>query len=135
MQSAFLAVAFALQGLTLVSLWAVMYQVIRQQGRLLLRLDELGRRLPQPGPDGEEERGLAVGAPITPFRLTGLDGREVSSEGLLGRRTLLVHWSAACGFCELLAPDLARLQGGLHARGVQLVLAGRGDPSANRDLA
>ena len=76
-----------------------------------------------------------MGTPIAPFRLPDLDGRMVSLEDFRGRRVLLVHWGPECGFCELLAPDLARLQGDLRVPNVQLVLASRDDAEANRRLA
>src|SRR5437879_913234 len=98
-----------LQGLTLV----ILYQLVKQQGRLLLRLDDLGRRLTHAdlgaGPDAPAlEGGLAVGTPVSSSRVLDLEGRSFSLDQYRGERVLLVHWSPGCGFCELLAPDLAK---------------------------
>ena len=136
MQGALLATWDVIQGLILIGLCVVVYQVVKLQGRLLLRLDELERALARSGDEGQgTQAGLAVGTPISAFRLPDLEGREFSPDDFRGKRTLLVHWSFDCGFCELLAPDLARMQGDLLARGVQLVLAGRDDAATNRARA
>ena len=55
-----------------------------------------------------------------PFRLPDLDGKEVSLEDFRGRKVLLVYWSPQCGFCDILAPDLVRLQ-------PELAVSRRGD--------
>jgi hypothetical protein len=134
MQENLLVAAVVLLVVTLISLWTVFYQLIKQQGRLLLRLDAVERSLAQAG-RGALPQGLPVGAPIAPFRLPDLKGREVGLEELKGKRVLLVHWHPGCGFCELIAPDLARLQGDLHRRNVQLLFVSGGDAEANRKLA
>src|SRR5690349_14006895 len=102
----------ALQALILLSLWGILYQVVKQQGRILLRLDGLDRRL-----GGEEDvhgtPGLGVGTPVAPFRLPDLDGKMIGLEDFSNRRFLLLYWNPNCGFCELLAPDLASRQDAL----------------------
>jgi thiol-disulfide isomerase/thioredoxin len=124
-------------GLILVTGWGVLfllYQIIKQQGRLLLRLDGIERHLgilaPPPMP-----AGLAPGKTFPPFRLPDLGGREVGLETFRGKRVLLVNWSPQCGFCIRIAPELAKLQQALFARNVELVLASFGDAAANRKLA
>jgi hypothetical protein len=49
MHFATLTFPVALQGITLISLWAILYQAAKQQGRSLLRLDDLDRRLAHAG--------------------------------------------------------------------------------------
>src|SRR5206468_1474413 len=82
-----------------------------------------------------EPQGLGVGTPIAPYRLPDLRGRVVGLEDFKGKRVLLVHWSPECGFCDLIAPELARLQGDLRRRDVQLLFVSHGDAEANRKLA
>lgn len=119
-------------GISVLSL-AALYQVIRQQGRLLLRIDALEARLM-----GEETApalsGLEVGAEPDPFELPDLDGRAVRLADFRGRRLLLVNWSPTCGFCDLIAPELAQLQPSLRKRKIELVLASYGDAESNREL-
>lgn len=130
-----------LQGLILLSLWVVMVQVIKQQGRLLLQIEELGQRLTRAGfvpiadVEPEPATALAVGAELPDFQSTDLEGRTVSPGTFRGRRVLLIHWSPDCGFCTEIAPDLARLQAPLQTQGTELVLAAHGEPEAIRAVA
>jgi peroxiredoxin len=133
--------------------WAVIHQLLRQQGRLLMRLDELEQRveeLTQPfAPAGAvslstiarsnggdpRSSGLLVGTAIPAFDLPDLTGNLVGLADFRGRPVLLVHWNPACSFCVQIAPELARLQLDLLERNVQLLLVSHGDPAANRRLA
>lgn len=118
---------------------ALTLQMLRQYGRLLLRIEALEERL-----DGSSHTS-ANGAPhfegISPatefpsFRLPALDGKTVALEELRGRRVLLVNWDPSCGFCRDIAPTLATLQTDLRKRRTELVLVSRGDAEENRRLA
>jgi peroxiredoxin len=128
------------QALILISLWTILYQVVKQQGRLLLRLDNLDRRLAHAGLVAEpgtnsEPTGLAVGTPVSSPPLPDLEGRQISLDDYRGQRLLLVHWNPECGFCELIAPDLAQLHADLRASNAQLILASVTGAEANRELA
>jgi peroxiredoxin len=120
-----------------VSLAWLFFQVLRQQGRLLLRMEALEARLgvPEVGDGGDSARGglpLAMGFP--PFRLADLRGEQVALEDFRGRRVLLVHWSPGCSFCRQIAGELARLQGDLRRGKAELVLVSYGDVESNRAL-
>jgi peroxiredoxin len=132
-----LSIAILVQFAILLGLGLLIYELIKQQGRLLLRFDELGGRLERAGFGAASgmPAGLKVGAAIDPFRLPDLEGRQVSSEDLRGDRVLLVHWSPGCGFCELIAPDLAQLQEDMEASRIRLVLSSREGADPNRRLA
>jgi peroxiredoxin len=121
----------------------VLFETVRQQGRLLLRLESLERL----GPSGEpherfeangsprQEQGLPLATVVPPFRLPDLHGRPVSPGDFHGKRILLVHWDTGCGFCDQIAPELASLQGDLRKRDTELVLLSYGDAEANRRFA
>src|SRR5436190_21664383 len=91
--------------LILLSVWAVifvLYLVIKQQGRLLLRLDDLEERLEMPTEGAsravmahaaQAQRGLAVGTPFPTFKLPDLTGQELSLENFRDKKTLLVNWN------------------------------------------
>ena len=79
--------------------------------------------------------GLAVGVMVPPFKLPDLAGQEVALAELRGGRVLLVHWNPDCGYCEVVAPELARLQDDLAERKVTLLLLSHGSPEANRSMA
>jgi peroxiredoxin len=120
----------------LVLAWTLL-QVLRQQGRLLLRVEALEDRLGADGassPTDHARGGLPLALAFPPFRLAGLDGGEFQLEDLRGRRVLLVHWSPECGFCRRIASDLAGLQDALRRRRTELVLVSYGTPEANRAL-
>jgi peroxiredoxin len=136
------AVLWLIVGLLLLGLlaaWVLLVQLLGQQGRLLLRLEQLEDQLSLQGHDHDQDvdepQGLAVGATVPTFRLPDLAGRPVALEDFRGRRVLLVQWSPTCGFCEQLAPELAELQTQLRAHQIELVLVSDGDAKANRRLA
>lgn len=119
---------------------ALVYQLTRQHGRLLLRLEALEKEVGLDEPPlghthSDGPAGLPVGTPFPPFELPELGDRIVRLADFNGRRVLLVHWSPACGFCELIAPDLAELQEPLSHQAIQLVLVSSGSKEANRALA
>jgi peroxiredoxin len=124
------------------------YQLLKQQGRLLLRIETIEHQLstkplaPATAPSNGQHAhapaaapGLPVGASVSPFSLEDLEGHEVALTDFKGQRLLLVHWSPSCGFCEMLAPDLAAIQDKLSSATLQALLVSYGDPQANRAMA
>lgn len=139
MEQTLLTAVVVLLSLILLSLWLVLYQLVKQQGRMLLRLDGLEGGLPA-GRQGASRvaqigpRGRGVGKPFDAFSLPDLTGRTVALEDFRGRRVLVINWSPQCGFCDMIAPDLAALQADLQKRDVQLIFVSSGDADANRKL-
>jgi peroxiredoxin len=77
--------------------------------------------------------GLPADTPAPTFALPGIDGDTVSLEDYRGTRVLLVFSDPDCGPCNELAPELARLHGGIAAgRNLAFVMIARGDEEANR---
>ena len=139
-----LLVVLGLLALGHAALWVTLVQVVQQQGRILLRLDELAQNVSVHGPHADllpvipapvQPPGLPVGSLVGDFQLPDLAGHLVGPDAWRGQRTLLIHWNITCGFCELIAPDLARLESDLGKQRVRLVLASYGDASANRNMA
>ena len=133
-------ILIVLQGFILISLWTILYKAVKQQGRLLLRLDALDHRLTEAGlgagpGTSTGQGGLEVGTLVTSPSLPDPDGRLISLDDFRGKRVLLVHWNPDGAFCELLAPDLAQFQADLRTSNVQLVLASPEDAESNRELA
>jgi peroxiredoxin len=130
-------VLLGLIGLGVLTLGSVVYQLVRQQGRILLRLDELEARLvgAEPSRADGRPRGLPVATAVPAFRLSDVSGAEVGLEDFRGKRVLLVHWDPQCGFCRRIIPELAKLQGGLRERKTELVLVSYRDAESNRELA
>ncbi|PYT76061.1 MAG: hypothetical protein DMG40_27015, partial [Acidobacteria bacterium] len=117
------------------------YALIKQQGRILLRLDEIEARAKAAGnglehPSGETEPDeLPLNARFPGFTLPDLKGRAIALENFCGKRVLLVHWNFECGYCQFIARDLADLDSGLEKRNVQLVLLTCGDSESNQRQA
>ena len=127
--------------LILLSLWVGFYQLLKQQGRILLRLDELESRTSaahtaHQHPSAETEApGLPLESEFPAFNLPDLAGNVMSLDGFRGRRVLLVNWNFECGFCDSIAPQLASLQPSFEQHNVQLLLLAHGESAANRDGA
>lgn len=128
--------ALALAWLAVVAGGWLGWHLLRQNGRILLRLDELEKRLDEWEFSGGEDEvataavevdrasrfgnrslanskikrnGLKAGTPAPDFRLPRLDARgELSLEELRGRRVLLVFSDPHCGPCNTLAPELEK---------------------------
>jgi peroxiredoxin len=137
--------ALVLGGAFLVFLWGVAcwfgYQMIRQNGRLLVRLERLEEQLARddlfpksrPGDPGNRE-GLPVGVPAPEFELHDLTGATASLARWRGRELLLIFFNPKCGFCVRMLPDLAALSvDGAKGRPVPLVIAS-GEADENRRL-
>lgn len=118
----------------LLSFWAGLYLVVKQQGRILLRLDQLEPAQPK---DDEQARlaQARVGTSFPEFMLPDLGRKMVSIEDFRGLKALLVYWSPACGFCDFLAPMLAGMEEDFQKYSLQLVLLASGTAEANRELA
>jgi peroxiredoxin len=134
-------VLFLLLVLILISLWAGFYAIVKQQGRILLRLDQLEQnpRLASAEPKSAaapvEPEGLAVGTEFPAFRFPDLAGKTVALEDFRGKRVLLLYWSFECGFCDSIAPDLAAFETRLEEANVALVLLAYGEAAANQKRA
>ena len=109
------------------------FQLARQNGRILLRLDalEAGRHLPIPSPTAAQS-GLPVGSPAPDFELRRLHGGvlTLASELAAGLPLLLVFVDPGCGPCMVLLPELSAWQLELHER-VTIVIVSRGIAEQN----
>src|SRR6266566_3996514 len=86
------------------------WQLLRQNGRLLLRVEALEERLNElefGGPDAPA--GLPVGSVAPEFILPDLKDETRTLAQFQGQRVLLVFFNPECGFCRDLAPKLAAL--------------------------
>jgi len=128
--------------ITLIMVGALLYGLVKQQGRLLLRLDVIEDRFrrdgpPAPLPAGQNESAseLPVAATVAHFCLPDLDGQLLGPDNFESKQMLLIHWSPGCGFCELIAPAIVKLQPDLQKHDVQLVLVAWGEAEVNRKFA
>lgn len=123
--------------LLLVSVWAGFYQLVKQQGRMLLRLDKLEEAAKAAAASAAESDpgGLPVGSDFPAFRFPDLAGKEVALEDFRGKRPLLIQWNFQCGFCESIAGELAQLDSRIGEQNAQLALLAFGDAKLNQEQA
>ena len=115
----------------------VLFQTMKQQGRLLLRLEVLEARLTEAGiasAGGTTAfRGLPVGSQAPTFSLSGLHRETITLDALRapGKPIVLVFSDPGCGPCTALLPEVGRWQRD-YASKLILVLISRGTPEDNR---
>src|SRR5262245_11110319 len=86
------------------------YQLVRQNGRILLRLEAIERKVGAPAPaQRREPAGLPVGALAPDFELPDLAGTHRQLSTFRGADVLLLFFNPKCGFCTKMAADLAAL--------------------------
>jgi thiol-disulfide isomerase/thioredoxin len=116
---------------------AAVLALVRQNGRLLLRLDELEARVGGEGDAGwaeaEAHDGLPIGTPVPPFGLSGLYGETITLGALIAaeKPLLLLFTDPACGPCNALLPEIAAWQTE-HADDLTFAVLTRGSADDNR---
>jgi thiol-disulfide isomerase/thioredoxin len=76
-----------------------------------------------------------VGEPAPRFSLPALDGREVDTEDLMGRDTLLLFWDPGCPFCQAISEDLRFWEDNPPKGAPSLAILASGDKDAVREKA
>ena len=114
------------------------YQLLVQNGRLLLRIEALEERLgmvaDSPESDQSAVSGLPVGSAFFDFALPTLTGGTMTLSDLWGQRVVLIFFDPDCTYCRQMLPDLAKLEAHpKDGRPVPLVIS-TGDIEANRQL-
>lgn len=110
-----LTVAFDLAAVLLLAAGtALLVQLLRQQGRILLRLEGMETRLASGAtgavqPSSGMAAGLQIGVRAPSFQLDTLHGRSVTLEALLapGKAVLLLFTNPNCGPCGALMPEVS----------------------------
>jgi peroxiredoxin len=92
------------------------WQLLRQNGRLLLRIEALEEflnelELGEPA----QPAGLPLGSPAPEFALPDLAGETKTFAQFRGKPLLLIFFNPACGFCRELVPKLAAFAEGSTA--------------------
>jgi peroxiredoxin len=114
----------------------LMLQLIRQNGRILLRLEAIEERLTDRSGAAARPpaQGLPVGSPAPEFELPDLNGLRRKLSDFRGREVLLVFFNPGCGYCTRMAADLAAVPfDGAGGRPLLIVVT-TGELDANRKL-
>src|SRR5207244_7339962 len=109
----------------------VCFHGVKKQGLIRHRLEE--QELKVAGASAPAE--LEVGTLVQDFQAPDLSGKNVSLSDFRDRRVLLIYWNPQCGFCDMLAAELAPLQTALKKNNTEVVLVTYGDVESNRKLA
>jgi len=129
----------------LVGQWWFLLHLLRQNGRLLVRIEALEARpasvgVPEPSPNGSQHArpvaGLPVGSEAPSFNLSGLHGETLTLEAVRswGNPVVLVFTDPNCGPCSALLPEIGRWQQE-HQDKLTIALISRADPEENRAKA
>jgi thiol-disulfide isomerase/thioredoxin/uncharacterized membrane protein YphA (DoxX/SURF4 family) len=120
--------AVSVAALAAFQVWTLL-QLLQQNGRLMLRLEAVERRL------GilHDKPGLLVGTPAPSFQVQALGGPVVTSAYFNESTvpTLLVFVDPGCGPCEELLPDIARWQRDAVGQ-LSVMVISRGDKERSR---
>ncbi|MGD1092231.1 MAG: MauE/DoxX family redox-associated membrane protein [Bryobacteraceae bacterium] len=129
-ESALAGLAIAVAALGAFELWALVH-VLRQNGRLLLRLDAVEAKLA--GGVDAPRLGLPVNEAAPGFNLPDLEGGRITLEMLMepGNPVLLLFSEPGCDACERALPDVAQWQREYGDR-LRIVPITRGDVTAHR---
>jgi thiol-disulfide isomerase/thioredoxin len=123
-------------GVLLAGQAALLLQVLRQQGRILLRLDALdapSNRREILGQPSALKAGLPIGYPAPSFRLDDLHGEPLSLDDLLAdaKPLLLLFTNPNCGPCQALLPEVGRWKQE-HGAKLSIALVSEGSAADNR---
>ncbi|MGH2867299.1 MAG: MauE/DoxX family redox-associated membrane protein [Solirubrobacteraceae bacterium] len=124
----------ALGGMVLVAgVGMFAWQLLRQYGRVLLRLDALERQLAGQAPEVPlSQHGPPIGLPAPPLATADLRGEAVGLDDLLapGLAVMLVFTDPSCGPCHALLPEVAEWQHE-HRGELTIALVSRGSRADN----
>lgn len=111
------------------------YQIVRQNGRILLRLEAIEKHLlPRTGAKPPKPGGLSRGMAAPDFELPDLMGVPRKLSEFRGRDVLLIFFNPTCGYCSKMAEDLASLPiDGAEGRPIPLIVS-TGDIEENRRM-
>jgi peroxiredoxin len=124
--------------------WGFLVHLLRQNGRLLVRLEAVEATLAEGGSVAPSENGtpvhqaegLPVGSEAPQFSLSGLHGETLTLEALRssGKPVMSLFTDPGCGPCNAMLPDVGRWQEE-HAQKLTLALISRGDVEENKTKA
>src|SRR5215213_6251664 len=126
--------------------WTFLVHLLRQNGRLLVRLEALEASLASgnhaaPSTNGSAQpaqppEGLPVGREAPQFSLQGLHGETLTLEALRssGKPVMALFTDPGCGPCNALLPEVGRWQEE-HAQKLTLALLSRGEVEENKTKA
>src|SRR5215213_177999 len=125
--------------------WWLLAHLLRQNGRLLVRLKAVEASLATGGsvapaengaPVHQEAEGLPVGSAAPEYSLSGLHGETLTFDALRssGKPVMMLFTDPNCGPCNAMLPEVGRWQEE-HAQKLTLSLISRGEVEENKTKA
>jgi peroxiredoxin/membrane associated rhomboid family serine protease len=125
--------------------WWFLVHLLRQNGRLLVRIEALeesigaGGSIVAPSQNGSpvhQTEGLPLGSAAPDFSLSGLHGETLTLDALRssGKPVMLLFTDPGCGPCNAMLPEVGRWQEE-HAQKLTLALLSRGEVEENKTKA
>lgn len=124
--------------------WVFLVHLLRQNGRLLVRLEILEENvgaggsvtLSENGTPIDQGEGLPVGSAAPEFNLSGLHGESLTLDALRssGKTVMALFTDPDCGPCNAMLPEVGRWQEE-HAKKLTLSLISRGEVEENKTKA
>ena len=124
--------------------WWFLVHLLRQNGRLLVRLEAVEASIAAGGSVAPSENGsplhqaegLAVGSEAPEFSLSGLHGETLTLNALRSsdKPVMLLFTDPGCGPCNAMLPEVGRWQEE-HANKLTLSLVSRGEVEENKTKA
>src|SRR5215217_4299854 len=124
--------------------WWFLVHLLRQNGRLLVRLEAVEASIAAGGSVAPSENGsplhqaegLPVGSEAPEFSLSGLHGETLTLNALRSsdKPVMLLFTDPGCGPCNAMLPDVGRWQEE-HAQKLTLALISRGEVEENKTKA
>jgi peroxiredoxin len=121
--------------------WWFLIHLLRQNGRLLVRLEAVEASLAAGGSVAPSENGsplhqaegLPVGSAAPEFGLSGLHGETLTIDALRssGKTVMMLFTDPGCGPCNAMLPEVGRWQEE-HAHKLTLALISRGEVEENK---
>lgn len=85
-------------------------------------------------PNAEIPNAEQIGGNFPAFSANDVSGKNISSDDLKGKRTLVVYWSLTCGWCGQMLNDLREWDKNRASDEPELLLVSAGDAERNREL-
>jgi peroxiredoxin len=125
--------------------WVFLVHLLRQNGRLLVRLEAVEATLAEggsvvaPSANGtptHQAEGLPVGSAAPEFSLSGLHGEMLTLDALRssGKPVMALFTDPGCGPCNAMLPEVGRWQEE-HDQKLTLALVSRGEVEENKTKA
>jgi peroxiredoxin len=110
------------------------HELVRQNGRILLRLEAIEKNIERRAETQQEAGGLAFGTIAPDFELPDLTGVRRKLSEFREQNVLLIFFNPQCGYCTKMAADLAALPSETGDQRPVPIVVTTGDAEENRKL-